>query len=571
MIRSPRFSFFVAALSFLIGLPTCPTIFAQTEKSRPKIGLVLSGGAARGTAHVGALKALEELNIPIDAIVGNSMGAIIGGLYSAGMSPDEIEHWFETADWYDLFDDRPARSKQAFRSKAEELNLIQNFEVGISPKKIKLAAGLVSGDKLLATLRRFALPVAHINNFDDLGVPFKAIATDINPGELVVLDKGDLPLAMRASMSVPGAFTPITYDGRLLVDGLVVSNLPISTAKKMGVDIIIAIDVAEPVVPIQQNSSALDITAQMMRIMGSANDTREKALLEEDDVYVTVDLKGALSTDFVHSASFIELGYESVMAMRDQFSQLSVSSERHSHEVSKKRKIREREITLDFIRLTDTGRIPEKTVRRRIKSKAGEPLDLDQLALDLGAINQFQNYSLVDGRIVEEDGKWGLLIDTQEKSWGPNYLKFGFIFNTDFKSESEMTTLLSYRMRELNDLGGEFLTRAQIGDDESIFGELYQPLEYSRTFFVAPFASGRRFEDISQNADDSAFAFRGNETLWGTDVGMRLGTIGEFRLGFSTGSIDVDRLSGISTLGNSAQFETGNLHGSFSIGTMDSL
>ena len=126
-------------------------------------------------------------------------------------------------------------------------------------------------------------------------------------------------------------------------------------------------------------------------------------------------------------------------------------------------------------------------------------------------------------------------------------------------------------MRELNDLGGEFLTRAQIGDDESIFGELYQPLEYSRTFFVAPFASGRRFEDISQNADDSAFAFRGNETLWGTDVGMRLGTIGEFRLGFSTGSIDVDRLSGISTLGNSAQFETGNLHGSFTIGTMDSL
>lgn len=571
MIRSPRFSFFVAALSFLIGLPTCPTIFAQTEKSRPKIGLVLSGGAARGTAHVGALKALEELNIPIDAIVGNSMGAIIGGLYSAGMSPDEIEHWFETADWYDLFDDRPARSKQAFRSKAEELNLIQNFEVGISPKKIKLAAGLVSGDKLLATLRRFALPVAHINNFDDLGVPFKAIATDINTGELVVLDKGDLPLAMRASMSVPGAFTPITYDGRLLVDGLVVSNLPISTAKKMGVDIIIAIDVAEPVVPIQQNSSALDITAQMMRIMGSANDTREKALLEEDDVYVAVDLKGALSTDFVHSASFIELGYESVMAMRDQFSQLSVSSELHSNEVSKQRKIRERDITLDFIRFTDTGRIPEKTVRRRIKSKAGEPLDFDQLALNLGAIKQFQNYSLVDGRIVEEDGEWGLLIDTHEKSWGPNYLKFGFVFNTDFKSESEMTTLLSYRMRELNDFGGEFLTRAQIGDDESIFGEFYQPLEYSRTFFVAPFAGGKRFEDIGQSADGDAFAFRGHETMWGTDLGMRLGTIGEIRFGYSAGSIDVDRLSRIDGLGNSAQFDTGNLHGSFTIDTMDSL
>ena len=192
----------------------------------PRIGLVLSGGGARGAAHIGVLKVLEELHIPIDAIAGTSMGAVVGGLYASGLSPREIERIMTSLNWQDAFRDRPPREDLTFRRKQEDQNFLVKFPLGIRGSKIQLPKGLIQGQKLNQTLRRLTLPVARITNFDELPTPFRAVATDLETGEAVIMDSGDLTSAMRASMSAPGVFSPVERDGRLLVDGGIAENLP---------------------------------------------------------------------------------------------------------------------------------------------------------------------------------------------------------------------------------------------------------------------------------------------------------------------------------------------------------
>src|SRR6476660_1365035 len=203
--------------------PLCLLLLAPAlhaaEGERPRVGLVLSGGGARGAAHIGVLKVLEEYHVPVDAIAGTSMGAVVGGLYASGLSASDIERLMTSVDWQDAFRDRPARKDLNFRRKLEDQNFLVKFPLGLKGRKFRLPRGLVQGQKLTQTLRALTLPVAQIQSFDDLAIPFRAIATDIVTGDRVVMDRGDLTTAMRASLSAPGVFAPVEADGRMLVDG----------------------------------------------------------------------------------------------------------------------------------------------------------------------------------------------------------------------------------------------------------------------------------------------------------------------------------------------------------------
>ncbi len=231
-------------------VPVCLLLLAQAahaaEGERPRVGLVLSGGGARGAAHVGVLKVLDEMRVPVDAIAGTSMGAVVGGLYASGMTAAEIETLIRSLNWQDAFRDRPPREELGFRRKQDERNFLVRFALGVKETGFVLPPGLVQGQKLEQVLRNAALPVAEVQGFDRLPIPFRAIATDLETGQAVVMDSGDLVTAMRASMSAPGVFSPAQRDGRLLVDGGLVENLPIDTARAMGVDVLIVVDVSFP-------------------------------------------------------------------------------------------------------------------------------------------------------------------------------------------------------------------------------------------------------------------------------------------------------------------------------------
>ncbi len=259
MARMPRWSVLVLLLAAHAGL--------AAEQARPRIGLVLSGGGARGAAHVGVLKVLDEMQIPIDAVAGTSMGAVVGGLYSSGMTGAEIEQLLRSVNWRDAFRDRPPRAELGYRRKQDDRNFLVRYSLGLRGDGVVLPRGLVQGQKLEQVLRNATLPVAAVRTFDRLPIPFRAIATDLESGQAVCMESGDLVTAMRSSLSAPGVFEPAQRDGRLLVDGGLVDNLPIEIARSMNVDRLIVVDVSFPLFARDELDSPLDVTNQAFAIM----------------------------------------------------------------------------------------------------------------------------------------------------------------------------------------------------------------------------------------------------------------------------------------------------------------
>src|SRR6187455_2976813 len=270
----------------------------QREPGRLRIGLVLSGGGARGAAHIGVLKVLEENHVPVDAIAGTSMGAVVGGLYASGLSAADIERVMTSVDWQDAFRDRPARADLNFRRKLEDQTYLVKFPLGLKGGEFRLPRGLVQGQKLTQILRGLTLPVAPIADFDDLAIPFRAVATDIVTGDRVVLDHGDLTTAMRASLSAPGVFTPVESEGRMLVDGGLSSNLPVDVAREMGVDVLIVVDCGFPLLERGKLDSVATVTNQMLAILIRHNATEQRKTLGAQDVIIDPALGDFSSLDF---------------------------------------------------------------------------------------------------------------------------------------------------------------------------------------------------------------------------------------------------------------------------------
>src|SRR5579859_7040380 len=276
--------------------------------ARPRVCVVLSGGGARGMAHIGVLKVLETLKVPIDCIAGTSMGAVVGGLYASGMTAADIESTMRSVDWQEAFRDAPPRRDLNFRRKQDDRNFLVRLPLGLKHYHILLPKGFIQGQKLQETLRQLTLPFSDSTSFDRLPTPFRAVATDLETGEAVLLDKGDLSIAMRASISAPGVFAPVDFEGRLLVDGGLAENLPIDVARDMRADILIVSDVSFPLQGRERLDSALSISNQMLAILVRQNADRQKATLGPRDILIEPSLGTSPATDFTIAASTIAQG-----------------------------------------------------------------------------------------------------------------------------------------------------------------------------------------------------------------------------------------------------------------------
>jgi len=298
----------------------------QAGAARPRIGLVLSGGGARGAAHIGVLKMLDALHVPIDAIAGTSMGAVVGGLYASGYSAREIEAIMTSVNWQEAFRDRPTRTDLTFRRKEEEENFLVNFPLGLRSRHFQLPKGLIQGQKLSQILRRLTLPTAAITDFDALPTRFRAVATDLETGDPVVMHDGDLASAMRASLSAPGVFAPVERNGRLLVDGGLVDNLPIDVARAMGVDVLIVVDVSTPLVTRDKLTSAPAISNQMLAILIRRNEQRQLESLSKSDLRIAPILAEYSPFDFGIVARAVEAGEQAALASQDELLALATDA-----------------------------------------------------------------------------------------------------------------------------------------------------------------------------------------------------------------------------------------------------
>jgi NTE family protein len=536
---------------------------------RPRVGLVLGGGGARGGAHIGVLKELERRRIPVDVIAGTSMGAIVGGLYATGMSASELESLVGSLDWAGALSDEPERADLSFRRKQDDAQVPIDFELGLRGTSLVLPKGVVQGQKLDLLLRELTLGVSHMSDFDELPIPFRAIASDIESGEIHIMDKGDLAQAIRASMSVPAVFAPVRMDGRLLVDGGLVGNLAVDVMQAMGVDIIIAVDVEFPLYRPEQLESALTISEQMLTILIRKETLRQIDRLGEDDVLIRPDLGIYASTDFTNVLSTIEPGRSAAEKQADKLERIALDEAGWVAHLAARGKPSEPASHLAFVRVVHDGKLAPRVLESRLDVRAGDPIDHAVLARNADYLYGLQLYEQVSYRLVEEDGRTGVEYQARTKSWGPNFLQFGVTLEDDFEGSTGFNLAARVTRAGINRLGAEWRNDIQLGTDPRLFSEFYQPLSFDSRFFVAPRVNLGQTNLNAFVLDETVARYRLSEAEAGVDVGRELGRIGEFRLGLYRGMGDARVRVGDSSLPD-FDFETGGAFVRLRIDTRDS-
>ncbi|MHC5072314.1 MAG: patatin-like phospholipase family protein, partial [Planctomycetota bacterium] len=536
---------------------------------RPKIGLVLGGGGARGCAHAGVIKVLEELRIPIYCIAGTSMGSIVGAAYAYGHSPARMRRELIKDNWDYVLQDDPHRQTKSFRRKQDDLNFLFDIELGYTlGEGIKLKKGLVQGQNIDIVFKKLVFDAYKIQDFDELPIPYRAVAADIGTGEVVVLGTGELVLAMRASMAFPGAFRPVTIQGRELVDGGIVNNVPISVVQDMGADVVIAVDVGTPLMDAKDIASVLQVTEQMVGILMKKNVDEQVARLTDKDVLIRPDLGDMSVTQFKRSAQAMDIGEAAARAVAEKLRRYSVSEAEWAAYVKRQRRQPEQMPVIGSIRIVSTSDLSLDVIRAHMRTKVGEVLDLDKLQQDLERIYGLEDFELVTFYLRELESGTELSIRARGKSWGPDYLRFGLNLADDFDGENQYTLGLQYTMRELNRLGAEWRNEIAVGEFGGVRSEFYQPLDAAGRYFVAPEVKYRRFEPNVFQGGSKVAEFQVQDWTAALDVGRQLGNWGELRFGVARqwGKAD-PQVSSIPTKG--FHFDDAGLFGRFAIDTLD--
>jgi NTE family protein len=502
---------------------------------RPRIGLVLSGGGARGAAHIGVLKVLEELHVPIDAIAGTSMGAVVGGLYASGLTAHEIEAAMSSLNWQDAFSDTPPRSELNFRRKQEDQNFLVKFPLGIRGGRILLPKGLIQGQKLNQILRRMTLPAAKITDFDSLPTPFRAVATDLVTGDRVVIGEGDLPTAMRASLSAPGVFAPVERGDRLLVDGGISENLPIDVAREMGVDVLIVVDVGFPLYPRDRLGSAPIVSNQMLAILIRRDSQRQRATLSGQDIVIDPKLGDAASYDFSIVKRAIRLGEEAARTATGRLEALSLDESSYKRYADRREGTRRDDPPrIDFVRVEKDSKRYALPLNTLFSDFIGHPLDASKLTRRVTAFYGRGNLETLDYEIVQDrdSGTYGLELKARRNSWGPNYVRFGLNLQDDFNGNARYNAATRFILSEITQPGGEWVWDFQIGESPQVATELYLPVSQTSRFFVSPHA---RFQarniPLLDDMERQLAEFRVRSFDYGLDLGREFGNWGEIRTG----------------------------------------
>ena len=516
-------------------------IAAAAEAARPRIGLVLAGGGAKGSAHIGVLKVLEELRVPIDAIAGTSMGALVGGGYAAGLSAADMEQAVTSVDWNQLFDDDPPRAEWPMRRKEQSLKPTFGFSIGRRDGELRLPKGAISGQEVVLYLSDLTAGAEGVAHFDQLPIPFRAVATDLESGEMVVFDRGPLPLAMRASMAVPGVFAPLETDDRIYVDGGLVRNLPVDIARAMGVDKLIVVKLEADPPTREQLSSVLGSIGQMINFVFAQNEERSLTEIDaQSDILVTPQLGDIGPGDFDRGPEAIATGVAAARRVSDQLARLGVSPAEYAAWRASVERRRESVARIDEVRIEGLNRVNPDLFEPIVAGHEGKPLDRAKLASDLSRLYGRGDFERVNYRIEREDGRNLLIVDAVEKAWGPGYLSFGLGLTSDFEGDSRFGLRATYRQTWINDLGGEWLTQINLGNEPEFSTEFYQPFDAARTGFVAPYIDLGKVPLGVFRGDDRVARYDITRYRVGVDLGTTFGHVAELRLGLLFGDVDAD-------------------------------
>ncbi|MFT4520742.1 MAG: NTE family protein [Halioglobus sp.] len=502
MISSMSLAMLVAALAALSSGNVLASQCISDDVERPKIGLVLGGGGARGAAHIGVIQKLEELRIPVDYITGTSMGSIVGGLHAVGMNSAELEELVVAIDWEELFDDETRRADQPFRRKRDDDLSLFGSKLGVGEGSSLLPTGAIDGQKIGFFFSSTVNKYVQTRDFDQLPIPYRAIAADVITGDQVVIDHGDLGMAMRSSMSIPGAFSPVIFGDYLLIDGGIVNNVPIDVARNLGADIIIAVDVGTPLSTREELTDLLSITGQLTGFLVVKNSREQLATLGDEDFHLQPKLG-----DSVTSASFdkveeaIPLGYQAADAFSEKLSQLSLTPEAYANYRAQVKGCTVGPPTIQFVEIDNSSRLRDDVIAKHIHTEIGEPLDFPQLEKDIQQIYALGFLQSARYEVIEKNGEKGVIFHVEQDKRGAQFLEYGLDVFGDSNS-SDVNLRLGYLKTDIDDRGSEFRGLVQLGEDPGFLAEFYIPLENRQRFFLAPRAFGEQSEIIQY--DDNA-------------------------------------------------------------------
>ncbi|HHQ4773422.1 TPA: patatin-like phospholipase family protein [Aeromonas veronii] len=472
----------------LVMLAVCPLLAVAAQGERPKIAVVLSGGGAKGSAHIGILKVLEQKRIPVDIIVGTSMGSYVAGMYAMGLSAEEVERTTLAIDWNKGYQDKVGRDELSLRKKQQNEQYQLRTDIGVNGDTTQLPDGFFQGQSMASLLRAATSNLPVQASFDDLPIPYRAMATDMETVTPFVLDHGSLAKAMQASMSIPGALKPVEWEGHILADGGSVNNMPVDVAKAMGADVVIAVDIGAKLRTRESLKSGLAMIDQLTTYMTQVGTDKQKALMGPKDILIAPEFGDIGIADFARMREGIKMGEAAADKASLQLDKLSLTKTQYNAYRNQKLSRRaERSgqpaYFIDKVEIINKSRLSDETVRAMLDVRPDKIQTNESLEAGIRRLYALESFDRITYEVEERDGENVLVVDASEKNWGPGYLNFQFGFSDDFQNTSNYNVGMSYTLTNVNEWGAEWLTEASLGTAKHIKTDFYTPLEPSQTFY----------------------------------------------------------------------------------------
>ncbi len=578
---SPMSRYFALWVSlFLIATPSVAQVKNEDTPTRPKVAVVLAGGGAKGAAHIGVLKALEEMHIPVDIITGTSMGAYVGGLYATGMSADEIESFIYSVDWNSGYRDRVDRSQRRVRDKEYEDRYQITTDLGLRFGEVRAPTGVVQGQNMLRVLRETTGNLGRFDSFDELAIPYRSVATDILELDEVVIGNGYLVDAMMASMSVPGALPPYKLNGHMLVDGGVVNNMPVDVARAMGADVVIAVDISTDYKTEDDFTGLFTVADQLSNYLVRRSTQQQVETLQEHDVYIRPNVGQMETVEFDKMPWAFQSGYDITKEMESKLAGLRLSNAEYQKYIDHKQEVRKKLVygddrVVDEIVIVNNTHYSDVLLTNRLELETGRKIETAEIEKAVENLYALDRFELITYHFEEVDGSNLLVFDVNEKSWGPNYLNFRFFLEDDFDTDSQYGIGMSTNFTNLNSHGAEMALNVEMGTDKLIEAELYSPVLSSQEFFVAgKVAYSNEGRNLPVSDDDSSLSSVNDflpvsytEFVSEIAIGIQPTLWQELRLGgrYSSGSIELSTLASVGNL----DFERRGLFANYRLDTLD--
>src|SRR5579863_823613 len=529
MKSSKRLTLTLLLAMILVLLLSSDAGAQDTTAPRRRIGLALSGGGALGLAEIGVIQWMEENHIPVDRIAGTSMGAIIGAMYATEMTPGEIRTFAEKIDWDEALLPEPPYSELSFRRKEDSRDFLINAPLGLK-HGLNGPNGYNPGQGVGLLLDRIAFPTSGISSFDDLPIPFRCVATDMQNGDAVVLHDGPLAQAVRASMAIPGVFTPVNINGRLLADGGMVQNIPVETVKQMDTDIVIAVELRLPPGDISQLNSLGGVLSRAVDIMITQNERRSLAAA---DAKISVDMKGFWVADYSRVEELIELGYKTAASQSADLTRYAIQDpvewQNYLDQRAAKKGVPLRKV--DAIQVTGASPDTNRRIQNQLSQDVNGPLDLHKLDTQLTRIAGRGEFDDLGYEGFVQNGVPSLRITAHPKTYGPPFVDLAVnvegsgVAAFDFSAGARVTFM------DVAHRGGEWRNDLLFGSSNLGATEFYQPLGQTN-FFVAPYVFASKFARNSFTGLTRTAVFGDERAGGGFDIGYNSGLRSGLRVGY---------------------------------------